>query len=194
MLIVTPVVVPAPPVDISFKADSESVLLIWIPAGEHVKYNVYRRTEGEEFGFMPANKIPISDGTFRDSFDISRTVHYHIRGLAAEGVWDEGPPSAEISVDPSNFVPSAPSDLQAVIREGGVQLIWKEPVEQWITGFRVYREVEKNQGYILIGETQTPAYFDRELIQGQRNYRVSAVGPFREGESAEVSATTDTGR
>jgi hypothetical protein len=187
---VRPAAVPPPPADITFRADLESVILQWSPSGEHIRYNVYRRKSGEEYGFMPVNATPLTVNSFRDSFDISRSVHYQIRSLAGHSAWDEGAPSAEINVDPKDFVPSAPQNLHAVNWDGGVQLIWREPPEPWITGYRVYRGTDKEQGYLLIGGTQTPAYFDREALQGKRTYRVSAVGPAKEGESAEVTVVT----
>jgi hypothetical protein len=136
---------------------------------------------------------PPADITFRadlESVLLQWSPDYQIRGLAATPAWDEGAASSEISVDPNSFVPSAPQNLQAVTRDGGVQLIWSEPPEPWITGYRVYRSTEKEQGYLLIGDTQTPAYFDREALQGKRNYRVSAVGPAKEGTPAEMTGVT----
>jgi hypothetical protein len=67
-----------------------------------------------------------------------------------------------------------------------VHLLWKEPPETWITGYRIYREISKEDGFILIGESQAPSFLDRESPLTKRNYRVTALGPSKEGPPAEI--------
>ena len=117
---------------------------------------------------------------------MNKPVYYTIRSITGDGVKYEGPASAELSVNPLEFVPSQPEKLRATATADSVYLIWNEPAETWITGYRVYRETNKKRGFVLIGESQIPAFIDKEKPSSKRSYRVTAVGPAKEGPPAEV--------
>jgi hypothetical protein len=53
-------------------------------------------------------------------------------------------------------------------------------------GYRVYRRIDKEKAFVFIGETPVPAYFDRENPTIKRNYRVTALGPSKEGIATEI--------
>ncbi len=136
---------------------------------------------------MPLNRAPLADTYFKDAFSINKSVYYSIRSLAGGEFRDEGPASEEIRIDPSAFVPQAPKGLQAAVTEENVYLIWREPPETWITGYRIYREIGEEDGYVLIGESQTPSFLDKDSPLTKRNYRVTAIGPSKEGPPAEIT-------
>ena len=59
-----------------------------------------------------------------------------------------------------------------------VFLYW-DTQESWVNSFRIYRRTE-GQDYLLIGETQTPVFVDNEPPLTKRDYRLHAVGPYKE--------------
>jgi hypothetical protein len=70
--------------------------------------------------------------------------------------------------------------------QSNVYLIWKESAATWVRGYKIYREINKQEGFIAIGETQTPSFLDGEKPVTKRNYRVTALGPAKEGPFAEI--------
>jgi hypothetical protein len=177
---------PPAPGGVLFKVEYDSLTLAWDDEGDGIFYNVYKSDKKGVYSFSPANTEPIKETSFKDSFNIRKTIFYTIRGMRGGVVRDEGLPSKEIEVNPSEFVPASPDGLQAIATEEGVQLIWKESPETWVIGYRVYRRTDKEEGFVFIGETAVPAYFDREKSTIRKNYRVTALGPSKEGTAAEI--------
>ncbi|MEJ2682898.1 MAG: hypothetical protein P8Z71_00690 [Candidatus Sulfobium sp.] len=184
-LTVTPVKPPPPPVKLSFKIEDDAVILSWESEGDNVFYNVYKSFHKGTYGEQPCNKAPLPENSFRDVFRIDRPVYYTVRSLRNAASEDEGSPSREITVNPFNLVPPAPLDLGYFAAPGKVFLYWKEPRERWITGYRIYRRT-RGEEYELIGQTQVPTFIDRDKSLTERDYRVNAVGPSKEGPGVEV--------
>jgi hypothetical protein len=183
---VEPKNLPAPPSKLLFKVVYDSLTLTWEDIGGEVLYNIYKSNKRGLYPFMPLNKEPIKGTSFIDRFDIGKTVYYIIRSLRGGDIWDEGSSSEELEINPSEFVPSPPEKFQVIVREEGVYLIWKEAPETWVVGYKVYRETDKKEGFVFIGETSVPAYFDNEKPLTKRNYRVTALGPSKEGPALEI--------
>jgi len=177
---------PVPPENISFKIEYDSLLLTWKSAKKEILYNIYKSDKKGLYSLMPLNKDPIRETFFRDSFDIKKPVYYSVRSLVGDDIWSEGASSEEVGISPSEFVPSAPVGIQAVVTEENIYLTWKESPETWVVGYRVYREIDKKEGFLFIGETRTPAFIDNEKPFIKRNYRVAAMGPSKEGPLAEI--------
>jgi len=186
VLEVMPAGVPSPPDSLFFSVEYDSLTIRWKISGEGILYNVYKSDKKGIYSLMPANKEPLKETSFRDTFDINKVVYYTVRSLRGGSIRDEGPSSEEINIDPSEFVPSAPAGLQAVPAKERIYLIWKEPPETWIVGYRVYREMDKEGGFKFIGESRTPSFIDKDNPSVKRNYRVTAMGPSKEGPSAEI--------
>lgn len=182
---VTPEALPPPPSNISFKIDHDSLMLTWNSTGEGVVYNIYKSDKKGTYSLTPVNKELSGETFFRDVFSIQKPVYYTLRSSRGSAVRDEGPASDEIAIDPQEFLPSAPEALQAVAVKEYISLIWKEPPETWVTGYRVYREMER-EGFMFIGETKTPSFVDRDNPSMKRNYQVTAIGPSKEGPPAEI--------
>jgi hypothetical protein len=45
---------------------------------------------------------------------------------------------------------------------------------------------DKKEGVVFIGETSVPSYFDKGKASAKRNYRVTALGPSKEGPASEI--------
>jgi hypothetical protein len=185
---------PAPPSNISFRIEYNSLKLTWDSAGEGVYYNIYRSDKKGVYILNAVNKNPLKETFFTDSFDIKKPVYYTIRSLTGSLIRDEGPASDEITTDPAELVPSAPEALQAVIAKEHIYLIWKEPHETWVAGYKVYRELNKEEGFRLIGDTRSPSFIDKENLPMKRSYRVTAIGPVKEGPPAEIIDVELTGQ
>ena len=187
---IVPKAVPSSPGNIQFKIGHDSLILNWETAGDGIMYNIYKSEKMGLYSLTPVNKEPIKGTSFKDNLDIKRHVYYTIRSLVGSDIRDEGSASEEIEIDPSEFIPSSPSDLQAVITEENIYLIWREVPEMWIVGYRVYREINEGEGFVLIGETQTPSFLDKDNPLRKRNYRITAIGPSKEGPPAEIRDIT----
>jgi hypothetical protein len=170
----------------SFTVDADSVVLSWQSAGEGIVYAVYKSNVSGKYPAAPINKEPLRGTEFRDAFDAGKPVYYTVRSIAQADIVREGPQSQEVKIDPSLLVPFPPQDLRAVPTKENVYLIWQEPPENWVRGYKVYRETNRKQGFLLIGETQIPSFIDRESPSTKRHYRVTSLGPSRESSPAEI--------
>ncbi len=177
---------PPAPERLLFKVEYDSLTLTWEIEGAEIFYNVYKSNKKGVYPLSPVNTEPIKGNSFKDRFDIRKTVFYTIRGMRGGVAREEGPPSKEIEINPSEFVPVPPEGLQEIATEEGVQLIWKEAYETWVVGYRVYRKINKEEGFVFIGETSVPSYFDREKPSTKRDYRVTALSPSKEGPASEI--------
>lgn len=184
-LSVTPATVPLPPADISFKINRNSLDLNWEHADNDIRYNVYKTFKKGDYDLNPVNKKPLTVNSFNDSLSIDTTVFYTIRSLRDSAIRDEGYPSKEVEITPDEMVPSAPHGLSYFSSEDTILLYWEEAPEPWVRGYRIYRRLEE-QDYSFIGETVTPAFRDSDQLLLQRDYRVRAVGPGKEGDASEL--------
>lgn len=176
---------PLPPKSVSFKTENESLLLTWENQAAGALCNIYKSLDKGIYGLSPVNKIPLSENFFRDDYNVNKPVYYTLRCQNKTGIRDEGHSSEEVAVDPSEFIPSSPKDLKYFTASDRVYLLWKESDEIWVTGYRIYRKIGKDN-YTLIGNTQIPTFVDNESPLTKRDYRISAVGPSKESPAAEV--------
>ncbi|OGW38749.1 MAG: hypothetical protein A2Y97_05855 [Nitrospirae bacterium RBG_13_39_12] len=177
---------PPPPLNISFEIERDSVRLSWESTGNGILYNIYKSNEKNKHSLIPLNKEPVSDTFFTDNLNIKKPVYYRIRSLAGTDIRDEGPASEELAIDPMEFALSPPEKLHSVVTEENVYLIWKEVPDIWVIGYRVYRETNNREGFVLIGETQTPAFLDKDKPATKRNYRVASLSASKESIPAEI--------
>jgi hypothetical protein len=185
VVLVKPLAVPPPPSGLSFSIQGNSLLIGWKPAGQGLFYNIFRSLEKGKYGMSPVNSKPVSDTSFADAFNVTKTVYYTVRSHRGSGVRDEGAPSEELAVDPAALVPSPIRNLTYFAAPDKMFLYWDEPEESWVTRFRVYRKTG-GEDFQLIGETQIPVFIDKEPSPTNNDYRVNTVGPSKEGPGAEL--------
>jgi fibronectin type 3 domain-containing protein len=182
IITVTPIPVPATPEDIRFAAKADSVALSWKSSEEGACYNIYKTAEKGKYGESPLNKAPVCATSFTDgTVSPERSVYYAVRALRMTDVRDEGSASEELEVSPSQFVPSAPSDLR-VVKGDKIYLMWKESPDPWVRGYRVYRKIDGEKEFILLNEVKPPMFTDTEKINKKVWYMIKAVGPATESE------------
>ncbi len=178
---------PPPPDDIRLAVRSDAVELSWKGPGEDVCYNIYKRIEEGKYSGVPLNREPVCATLFKDSSLIpEKTVYYTIRALHNTPLKDEGFLSGELTVKPSDFVPSPPSELVATRTDDRTYLVWTESPESWVKLYRVYRKTEGEEGFTLIGESKVPAFTDRQKGETKTWYMVRALGPTVESQPVTV--------
>ena len=183
----TPAPAPLPPASISYAVKGNSVVLSWTPRSSGDKFNVYKAREKGAYGLMPLNRTPLSEPVFTDAFSVNSIVYYTVRSLMGSDIRDEGDASEELAVDPADLVPARPENVQAYPASDRIFLAWSEPAEPWVMGFRVYKRTGSGEEYMLIGETQIPTFVDNDRSAARKDYRITAVGPAREGPAAEIT-------
>jgi len=148
------------------------------------------RTSGR---WEESNVTSIKRNDVRERFVVGRSRHRRSGALvrphaaqAGDEVRYESPASEELQINPSELIPSSPSNLQAVATKESVVLVWNEPDDTWIKGYRIYRETDKKKGFVFIGEISTPSFTDTDMPLTKRNYRVTAIGPVKESPAAEI--------
>ncbi len=185
---VSPLAPPRPPSDLSFSIQGDSLLLTWKPGEKDLLYNVYRSLEKGRYGMSPVNSMPISDSSFTDSFTIHKSVYYTVRSLHGREIRDEGAPSDELAVDPSELVPSPRITSDTMLHLRGYS---STGTSRRSPGSRASGFTGKSAGqdYQLIGETQIPVFVDPEPPLTKRDYRLHAVGPAKEGPGSELTGS-----
>lgn len=191
VLLIKPLTTPDPPENLSLKVGHNSLTITWERARNGTLYNVYKSEKSGLYPLSPFTKEPLKETFFEDGINAAKTFYYTVRSLLGGEFRHEGASSIEIKADPAEFVPSPPGNLQAVPTEISVYLIWKESPEEWVRGYRVYRETD-SEGFKLIGETLTPSFVDREKASIPSNYRVTASGPSKESLPAEITGVVYT--
>ncbi len=176
-----------PPDDMRFAVGSDAIEISWKGSGEGVCYNIYKSVEEGKYGDVPLNAEPVCAAVFKDSLLLpEQPVYYTVRALHNTPLKDEGFPSGELTVKPSDFVPSPPSELATVRTDDRTYLVWKESPESWVKRYRVYRKREGAEGFTLIGEVNVPAFTDREKSETKTWYMVKALGPSAESQPVTV--------
>ncbi len=181
-----PLAAPNPPGRLSFTIAHDILTITWEKSSEKNVYYIYKSTSPGQYPLAPLNAVPLREPSFRDAFDVNRAMFYTVRTATESPFRDEGLPSEELAINPVELIPSPPENFVALPASDGVYLLWKEPPETWVTGYNVYRKLPGDAAYVSIGAPQTPAFFDGEKAGGRRSYRVTAVGPLKESEPAEI--------
>jgi len=86
--------------------------------------------------------------------------------------------------------PDAPLSLRSVYTGQSIVLTWDEILNQGVKIYRIYRS--SGNGFVLVGESRTPAFTDRNIEQSMiYYYRVTAVGKSEGMPSEEMKISTE---
>ncbi len=177
---------PEPPIQLSYRIENDKQVLSWLETVPNSTYNIYKSNIRGIYKSGKFNKNPVKGNSFIDNLDINKISCYTVRTLSGNEVIYESNHSQEICIDPKELIPSKPLNLQAATLSDSVILVWEGASEMFVTGYKIYRETDKKKGFILIGETRVPTFTDNEKASTKRNYRVTAIGPAKEGPPAEI--------
>jgi len=183
---VSSVNLPEPPIQLSYKIENDKQIILWQEIVPNSAYNIYKSNIKGIYQSGKINRNPVKGSSFTDNLDINKISCYIVRTTSGEQVIYESNPSQEICIDPKEFIPAKPLNLQAATLSDSVVLVWEGSSEMFVTGYKIYRETDRKNGFILIGETKVPAFKDNERASTKRSYRVAAVGPSKEGPAAEI--------
>ncbi len=172
-----------PPDDIRFAVKSDGIDISWKSPGGDVCYNIYKSPEQGRYGDASLNKMPICATAFKDgALSPEQNVYYMVRSLHNTPLKDEGFPSAELVVKPTDFLPSPPSEPATARVDDKIYLMWKESPESWVKGYRVYRKREGEEAFAPVGEVKVPAFTDKEKGETRIWYMIKALGPAAESQ------------
>jgi len=148
-------------------------------------FNVYRRSEGGDFGFLPVNPEPISRSPYRDlRLENGKRYEYNVRALRNfRGTLIEGPGSAiEAGIPEKTIPPSQPTGLIGVVRreadKKGVELRWNRNPESDVAGYDLYRQEKGTESLSKLNPQviADPYFFDVTADPGKTYlYRLKAI-------------------
>jgi uncharacterized protein len=144
-------------------------------------FNLYRRGEGELFGFFPLNSDLIKENRFQDAaLENGKRYYYRVRAVRNfRGTLIEGPSSAVASGIPEKLTPpSPPTGLVAAVQKEGIALRWSPNPEPDIAGYNVYRREKGESAFSKINPQLITGqyFFDKETDPHKTySYRLRAV-------------------
>lgn len=172
---------PHTPARVEAKTGDRSVDLAWEPVFGATGYNLYRKSEEEEFPMQPLNRAPLTETRYVDlSVENEKRYIYSIRAVKRVVKTDvEGKGSLNLPVVPTDIIPPvSPLGLVAIPLKNGMELNWRRNREPDLLGYHVYRrkpgekEFQRLNPVPLAKET----YLDTEVRIGQDyEYAVTAV-------------------
>ena len=185
---------PSAPQDAGVKSEDRSLEISWdfIPrlrSGEELTdsagFNIYRRGEGEAFGFYPLNPELIPKSPYQDAPLVNgKKYEYAVRAVRNfNGTFIEGPSSAVVfGVPEKRMPPSAPTGLVGVIRneEGkrGAELRWNINPEPDVAGYDLYRQEKDSDIVVKVNPQLIPETYFLDASADPRKshlYRLKAV-------------------
>ncbi|MFN3740764.1 MAG: hypothetical protein ACK4TF_08875 [Thermodesulfovibrionales bacterium] len=171
-IIIETLPLPKAPSGFNFKIMNQEIILSW-DKREGCLYNLYSIFSDNREELL--NRKPLSLNFFKIYPDPEEIRTFRLRCLmgSVEGHY------AEVIIKPEDYIPKKPEGLRYVIIDGTVVLTWKENLEKWIRGYRVYKDT--GSGFVLADETTYPLFEDR--LNGLKSiyYRITAIGPSKEG-------------
>jgi hypothetical protein len=153
---------PIAPAKVTVRSEDKALEISWeftprlVTGREAVDFsgfNLYRRVEGELFGFFPLNPEPIKENRFQDAvLENGKRYYYQVRAVRNfRGTLIEGPSSAVGGGIPEKLTPpSPPTGLVAAIQKEGIALRWNPNPEPDIAGYNLYRREKGESAFTKI--------------------------------------------
>ena len=144
-------------------------------------FNIYRRLEGQNFGFFPLNPEPLRDRHYWDGvLQAGRDYLYEVRTVRNfRGTPIEGPSSPEVKGVPEKLkAPSPPTGLIAAPQSDGMALRWRQNPEPDVAGYNLYRREEGQNTWKKVNSTLIPELYFLDPsaeLKKTYSYRLSAV-------------------
>jgi len=190
LAIVSPVAIPAAPTGLTAKLAQEYVRLSWNPPTQNMDgsvpprfegYNVYRSEDPKKFAPGPLNSDLLPKPEFEDrSFQFDKTYYYAVSVVGSrQDPYAESLRSQPVEVVArDSFPPGPPQNLNAVVENGIVILLWAAPLDPDVAGYRIYRSEEggKEKQLLQVVPMNTLSFRDEKAQPGKKyEYSVSAV-------------------
>ena len=188
--IISPVAIPAAPAGLAATLTQEYVRLSWTAPSQNVDgstppriagYYVYRSEDPKDFPPAPLNSNLLAMPEFEDrSFQFDKTYYYFASIVGSrEDPYAESLPSQPLPVVARDtFPPGPPHNLNAVVGNGVVILLWALPPDPDVAGYRIFRGEEAGREKQLLQPALVTAlsYRDEKAPAGRKyEYFVIAV-------------------
>ncbi len=144
-------------------------------------FNIYRRGDGEPFGFLPLNPKPVDENQYLDAgLENGKKYYYTVHEVRNDsGTLIEGSGTKEIAGIPEKTIPPLPpAGLIGSRAPTGVDLRWDRNREPDIAGYDIYRRAEGEPDFVKINPRPVPEthFFDPSAApQKPYRYRLKAV-------------------
>jgi hypothetical protein len=187
---IAPVQLPPLPTDLSYALTQDYVRLTWKPPSESAAgpalprvlgYRVYRSEDPQQLTETPLTAQPIDRPELEDrGFQFDRTYYYAVSIIGSlENPYAETLPSTPLAVSTvDTFPPGGPENLDGIVENGIVTLLWTASAASDVAGYRVYRrEAEAEKRELLNLELiRVLSYRDGQAQAGKTyEYSVTAV-------------------
>jgi len=194
---------PSAPEGVQIRSESQALEITWSFApsqedkGAGVGFNLYRRAEGERFGFVPLNPEPLREKRFVDGgLQNGEKYYYEVRAVRNfRGTLIESPASAVVEGIPEKQIPpSPPRGLVAVFQEGGVALRWDENPEPDVAGYNIYRRAAGEETFRKINPALIKELYFLDASADPKTsytYRLKAVDSSRIPKESDFSQDAD---
>jgi hypothetical protein len=147
----TPVVLALPPEELRAECFEDRIYLGWqlpdysIDRKTPVVINGFNIYRSEDHDFQKINPDIVEKPAYEDrNFSFGQTYNYLVRAVCGTGAdLRESEDSAAVQITPQDiFPPAPPAEVQAVVSQDGVSLVWRANGENDFDGYRVYRMKE----------------------------------------------------
>jgi len=203
---------PAAVANVRVKSEDRLLEILWdfvprLKSGESLSdpagFQVYRKSEGGDFEFLPLNPEPVLQSPYRDSgLENGKRYEYVIRAVRNfKGTPIEGPGSpVATGVPEKTNPPSDPTGLIGVIRRDpdkkGVELRWNRNPEPDVAGYDLYRREKETDAPLKVNsQIITEPYFFDAAADPQKTYfyRLKAIDNSPRRNQSEFSQEAEVG-
>ncbi len=161
-----PTCTPPPAPTVTAIASNGQVTLSWTASTGATSYAIARSiTSGTGYATIQVASVGT---TFSDLNVVNGTTYYYVIS-ASNGTCSSGN-SVEVSAAPTCTPPAAPTGIVATPNNGAVALAWTAPTGA--VSYRVLRSTTSGSGYLLVGNSSTPAFTDTTVANGTTYYYV----------------------
>jgi fibronectin type 3 domain-containing protein len=190
---------PSAPEAVIIRSENQALEITWkfspprMEEGAAIGFNLYRRAEGDRFGFFPLNPEPVKETRFVDGgLQNGKKYFYEVRAVRnVQGTFIEGPASGVAEGIPEKQIPpSPPRGLVAVFQESGVALRWDENPEPDVVGYDAYRRAEGEETFRKINPTLIKELYFLDPSADPKTsytYRLKAVDSSRTPKESDFS-------
>ncbi|MCX8026397.1 MAG: hypothetical protein N3A62_00885 [Thermodesulfovibrionales bacterium] len=147
-------------------------------------YNIYKSDYKDNPSSTPINPKTIKNTSFKLEIPKEEVSYYHIRPVVETNIIQIGKVSNPLTISLSDLIPSKIEGIKHATAENRIFITWKESPETWVKGYKVYRMFADGI-FKEIAFVNTPV-FTEMATEKLNHYKISAVGPQKEGIQSDI--------
>jgi hypothetical protein len=200
---VAPVAIPGAPEGLGASTMRDRIRITWNAPTKNVDgsmppriagYNVYRSEVPLVFPPVPIHAAPLLKPEFDDlNFQFDQAYYYAVTVVGSrENPYAESLPSSVLAFTPRDtFPPGAPVNLDKVVQNGIVTLLWGAPEDSDLAGYRVYRRDEgATERVPLLAEPAMVLSFRDDKALPGKTYEYMVVAVDKHGNAGPAAAVS----